>query len=125
MSSRPIHIQRYEGRSQEETLRLFADDALRARDSGYRPADQTWDGAALLVTYQYVGAAMAHNPDHVPGPPVQQPASPWVRPGAAGQLVFVVIIAVAFLLVITLIDRGMGMGSFSFTSSPAVPTVRR
>src|SRR5688572_3598912 len=102
MTLAPIHIQKYEGGSQEESLRLFADDALKARQMGYRPADQTWDGTALLVTYQHVGLARAHNPDLLVAPPIQQPASIWERPGAARQLVVVVIIAVVFMLFITM-----------------------
>lgn len=56
MTAQPIRVSKYEGQTQEEALRRFAEDSSQAAGAGYEPASQTWEGSTLLVTYRYVGA---------------------------------------------------------------------
>lgn len=123
MSSAPIHIQKYSGATQEESLRLFAQDAARAAAVGYRPADQTWDGTSLLVTYQYVGIRwmerQARQGSESAGGTSSD--SPLLRPGGVSQLLTIVVIGAIFLLVILMLDRGMGGGTISEISRTPLP----
>ena len=51
----PTRIQRYDGADQDDTFRLFADDARRAARAGYEAVSHTWEGETLMVTYKFVG----------------------------------------------------------------------
>jgi hypothetical protein len=51
----PTRVERYDGTDQDDTFRLFADDARRAARAGYEAVSHTWEGEALLVTYKFVG----------------------------------------------------------------------
>jgi hypothetical protein len=48
-------VQRYEGTDQDDTFRLFGDDARRAARAGYEAVAHTWEGSALVVTYKFRG----------------------------------------------------------------------
>ena len=51
----PTRVERYDGKDQDDTFRLFADDARRAARAGYEAVSHTWEGEVLLVTYKFVG----------------------------------------------------------------------
>ena len=50
----PTRVERYDGKDQDDTFRLFADDARRAARAGYEAVSHTWEGEVLLVTYRFV-----------------------------------------------------------------------
>jgi len=50
-------VERYTGRTPNESLQAFSQDSARASAVGFHPVAQRWDGPTLTVTYQWMPSA--------------------------------------------------------------------